>query len=76
MFSYYNSFLQVPNNYETDLIFPIIEKASEMANVCYALADEPTKTKLKVRYQCVILLASFLISHFFVHLLTQLDCFF
>ncbi|KAL8115807.1 hypothetical protein AgCh_022345 [Apium graveolens] len=39
---------KVPNNYETDLIFPIIEKASEMANVCYALSDEPTKTKLKI----------------------------
>ncbi|XP_017258712.1 alanine--tRNA ligase, chloroplastic/mitochondrial [Daucus carota subsp. sativus] len=39
---------KVPNNYETDLIFPIIEKASEMANVRYALADDPTKTKLKI----------------------------
>nr|GMD07026.1 alanine--tRNA ligase, chloroplastic/mitochondrial isoform X1 [Ipomoea batatas] len=39
---------KVPNNYETDVIFPIIEKASELANVSYALADEPTKTKLKV----------------------------
>lgn len=42
-------FLQVPNNYETDLIYPIIEKASELANVSYALADEQTKLKLKVQ---------------------------
>ncbi|KAI3774034.1 hypothetical protein L1987_48577 [Smallanthus sonchifolius] len=39
---------KVPNNYETDLIFPIIEKVSELANVSYALADDSTKTKLKV----------------------------
>lgn len=72
MFSYNNFFLQVPNNYETDLIFPIIEKASEMANVCYALSDEPTKTKLKVWYKCVISLTSFLICHFFICLFTQI----
>ncbi|KAK2989572.1 hypothetical protein RJ640_026900 [Escallonia rubra] len=39
---------KVPNNYETDLIFPIIEKASELANLSYALADDPTKTNLKI----------------------------
>ncbi|KAI3446318.1 hypothetical protein Pfo_002983 [Paulownia fortunei] len=39
---------QVPNNYETDLIFPIIEKASNLANVSYKLADESTKTDLKI----------------------------
>ncbi|OMO91979.1 Alanine-tRNA ligase, class IIc [Corchorus olitorius] len=39
---------KVPNNYETDLIYPIIEKASELANISYALADEQTKLKLKV----------------------------
>ncbi|KAK4477261.1 hypothetical protein RD792_016475 [Penstemon davidsonii] len=39
---------QVPNNYETDLIFPIIEKASNLANVSYTLADESTKTNLKI----------------------------
>lgn len=50
MYSYHEILLQVPNNYETDLIFPIIEKASELANVSYALADDPTKTKLKVWY--------------------------
>ncbi|XWS62596.1 hypothetical protein CRYUN_Cryun06bG0024600 [Craigia yunnanensis] len=38
----------VSNNYETDLIYPIIEKASELANISYALADEQTKLKLKV----------------------------
>lgn len=40
--------LQVPNNYETDLIYPIIEKASELANVSYHLADDRTKLYLKV----------------------------
>ncbi|CAK9153926.1 unnamed protein product [Ilex paraguariensis] len=39
---------KVPNNYETDLIFPIIEKASELANVSYTLADDPTKANLKI----------------------------
>ncbi|XP_057769156.1 alanine--tRNA ligase, chloroplastic/mitochondrial [Salvia miltiorrhiza] len=39
---------QVPNNYETDLIFPIIKKASDLANVPYTLADESTKTNLKI----------------------------
>ncbi|KAL7207053.1 hypothetical protein ACSBR2_019698 [Camellia fascicularis] len=39
---------KVPNNYETDLIFPILEKASELANVSYALADDSTKTNLKI----------------------------
>ncbi|KAK8626702.1 hypothetical protein V6N13_134335 [Hibiscus sabdariffa] len=39
---------KVPNNYETDLIYPILEKASAMANISYPLADEQTKLKLKV----------------------------
>ncbi|XP_074275738.1 alanine--tRNA ligase, chloroplastic/mitochondrial isoform X2 [Silene latifolia] len=39
---------KVPNNYETDLIYPIIEKASELANVSYSTADDSTKTKLKI----------------------------
>ncbi|ONK59543.1 uncharacterized protein A4U43_C08F7550 [Asparagus officinalis] len=39
---------KVPNNYETDLIFPIIEKASELARISYASADDVTKTNLKV----------------------------
>ncbi|AQL00803.1 Alanine--tRNA ligase chloroplastic/mitochondrial [Zea mays] len=38
----------VPNNYETDLIFPIIEKAASMAMVSYAKADDATKTNLKI----------------------------
>ncbi|RVX12378.1 Alanine--tRNA ligase, chloroplastic/mitochondrial [Vitis vinifera] len=38
---------KVPNNYETDLIYPIIEKASELANVSYALADDHAKMNLK-----------------------------
>ncbi|MED6107781.1 hypothetical protein PIB30_017272 [Stylosanthes scabra] len=39
---------KVPNNYETDLIFPIIEKASKLANVSYVTADDQTKRNLKV----------------------------
>ena len=39
---------QVPNNYETDLIFPIIEKAGEIAGINYGKSDEKTKTSLKV----------------------------
>ena len=36
------------NNYETDLIFPIIEKASEIANVSYLTAGNKQKTSLKI----------------------------
>ncbi|XP_074561384.1 alanine--tRNA ligase, chloroplastic/mitochondrial [Curcuma longa] len=39
---------QVPNNYETDLIFPIIQKAASLAKVSYLKADDSTKTNLKV----------------------------
>jgi len=39
---------QVPNNYETDLIFPIIKTAAEIAGVDYAKSDEKTKVSLKV----------------------------
>ncbi|KAI4351353.1 hypothetical protein L6164_005726 [Bauhinia variegata] len=39
---------KVPNNYETDLIYPIIEKASELAHVSYAFADDQTKMYLKI----------------------------
>ena len=39
---------QVPNNYETDLIFPIIETAADLAGINYKQADEKTKTSLKV----------------------------
>ncbi len=39
---------QVPNNYETDLIFPIIETVAEIADIDYGKADEKTKTSLKV----------------------------
>ena len=39
---------QVPNNYETDLILPIIQTASELAETDYSKADEKTKTSLKV----------------------------
>ena len=39
---------QVPNNYETDLIFPIIQTAVDLAGIDYKQADEKTKTSLKV----------------------------
>ncbi len=39
---------QVPNNYETDLIFPIIETAADIAGIDYAASDEKTKVSLKV----------------------------
>ncbi|KAG1327053.1 alanine--tRNA ligase, chloroplastic/mitochondrial [Cocos nucifera] len=39
---------KVPNNYETDLIFPIIEKAANLAKNSYAKADNVTKTNLKI----------------------------
>ena len=38
----------VPNNYETDLIFPIIKTAAEIAQINYTEADEQTKVSLKV----------------------------
>ena len=50
MLSHSFSLLQVPNNYETDLIFPIIKKAADLAYESYSLADESAKTNLKVRY--------------------------
>jgi alanyl-tRNA synthetase len=39
---------QVPNNYETDLIFPIIKTAADIAGIDYTTADEKTKISLKV----------------------------
>ncbi|HEY9860111.1 MAG TPA: alanine--tRNA ligase, partial [Candidatus Obscuribacterales bacterium] len=39
---------KVPNNYETDLIFPIIQTAAEIAGIDYSQADESTKVSLKV----------------------------
>ncbi len=38
----------VPNNYETDLIFPIISQISEIAGVSYHRSNEKTKTHFKV----------------------------
>ncbi|MEH1970652.1 alanine--tRNA ligase [Nostoc sp.] len=38
----------VPNNYETDLIFPIIQTAAEIAGIDYHSSDEKTKVSLKV----------------------------
>jgi alanyl-tRNA synthetase len=37
-----------PNNYETDLIFPIIETAAKIAKINYHESDENTKVSLKV----------------------------
>ena len=39
---------KVPNNYETDLIFPIIESAAKIADIDYGTSDEKTKISLKV----------------------------
>lgn len=39
---------KVPNNYETDLIYPIMECAENLAGVNYANGSEKTKTLLKV----------------------------
>ncbi|MEH2463796.1 alanine--tRNA ligase [Nostoc sp.] len=39
---------KVPNNYETDLIFPIIQTAAQIAGVDYHSSDEKTKVSLKV----------------------------
>jgi alanyl-tRNA synthetase len=38
----------VPNNYETDLILPIVQTAAEIAGIDYFSSDEKTKTSLKV----------------------------
>ncbi|KAF3885838.1 MULTISPECIES: alanine--tRNA ligase [Nostocales] len=38
----------VPNNYETDLLFPIIKQAAEIAGIDYTKVDEETKVSLKV----------------------------
>jgi alanyl-tRNA synthetase len=39
---------KVPNNYETDLIFPIIETAARIAGIDYYRSDEKTQVSLKV----------------------------
>ncbi|MGK7941848.1 MAG: alanine--tRNA ligase [Crocosphaera sp.] len=39
---------KVPNNYETDLIFPIIETAANIATIDYKKAEEKIKVSLKV----------------------------
>ena len=38
----------VPNNYETDLILPMMEAAAKLAGITYKKADEKTQTSLKV----------------------------
>ncbi|RCJ24739.1 alanine--tRNA ligase [Nostoc minutum NIES-26] len=39
---------KVPNNYETDLVFPIIQTAAQIAGIGYHTSDEKTKVSLKV----------------------------
>ncbi|AFY45189.1 alanine--tRNA ligase [Nostoc sp. PCC 7107] len=39
---------KVPNNYETDLIFPIIQTAAQIAGIDYHTSDDKTKVSLKV----------------------------
>ncbi|MGD1700180.1 alanine--tRNA ligase [Dapis sp. BLCC M229] len=39
---------KVPNNYETDLIFPIIKTAADIAGIDYKKSDDKTKISLKV----------------------------
>lgn len=39
---------QAPNNYETDLIFPIVKTAAEIAGIDYSKCDAQTKISLKV----------------------------
>ncbi|MEH2304995.1 alanine--tRNA ligase [Nostoc sp.] len=39
---------KVPNNYETDLIFPVIQTAAQIAGIDYHSSDEKTKVSLKV----------------------------
>lgn len=39
---------KVPNNYETDLIFPIVQSAAQIAGIDYHNSDEKVKVSLKV----------------------------
>ena len=39
---------RVPNNYETDLIYPLIQKAASLAEIDYHKLDDKEKTSLKV----------------------------
>ncbi len=39
---------KVPNNYETDLILPMMKTAAKIAGIKYKKSDEKTKTSLKV----------------------------
>ena len=40
---------RVPNNYETDLIYPIVAAAARLAGLDYHAASEREKISLKVR---------------------------
>ena len=41
---------QVPNNYETDLIYPIVAAAAKLAGLEYHTADADQQTSLKVSW--------------------------
>jgi alanyl-tRNA synthetase len=41
---------RVPNNYETDLIFPIVAAAAKLAGLDYHAASEQQQTSLKVGF--------------------------
>ena len=36
------------NNYETDLLRPVMDRAAELAGISYDTADEKSRTSLKV----------------------------
>lgn len=44
---------QVPNNYETDLILPIVSMAAQLAGKQYTTCSEADKTALKVNSQLI-----------------------
>ena len=37
------------NNYETDLLRPVMDRAAELAGISYDTADEKSRTSLKAR---------------------------
>ena len=45
---------QVPNNYETDLILPILERAAQLAGLQYASANPAQQTALKVGFSWAV----------------------
>ena len=49
LLQYYRCWQGVSNNYETDLLRPIMDRAAELAGISYDTADEKSRTSLKVR---------------------------